>query len=288
MHTNQRIDVQAKRDILPGGIRCTKVKREAFHSMPSPHSHNCFELYYAISGQRKLVINQSIYELSKGDFAIIPPNTIHRTSYRSNYTHERLDIKFEDAMLEPLYKDPALGRERVHELLEPTTIYIPETHRAYAEELMMKIYYEGEDTDIYSRSMRQCYLLELILFIFRCKKAATPMETLDVTHESIQAAIAYIYEYYYRNLTLPVIANHFGMSSSYFSKKFKTVTGFGFKEYLTGVRIQKATELLLKTNDSITDIALSCGFNDSNNFGDAFRKIKGISPAKFRKNRGLI
>ena len=43
-------------------------------------------------------------------------------------------------------------------------------------------------------------------------------------------------------------------------------------------------ELLLETNKSITDIAFECGFNDSNYFGDSFRKIKGISPRKYRKN----
>lgn len=39
-----------------------------------------------------------------------------------------------------------------------------------------------------------------------------------------------------------------------------------------------------ETNKSITDIAFECGFNDSNYFGDSFRKIKGISPRKYRKN----
>ncbi len=281
-------NVITKSDILPGGIRCTKVKRGAYHSMPSPHSHNCYELYYALAGQRKLVMNQSIYEIDKGDFAIIPPNTIHRTSNKSNHVHERIDIKFEDYMLAPLYDSPSLGKEQVHKLMEPCIIHIPETHRVFVEELMMKIYYEDVTIDIFAGNLRQCYLLELILFLFRCKQAAYTLKTLDVTHESIQAAVSYIYEHYYENITLDTLAAHFGMSSSYFSKKFKTVTGFGFKEYLTGVRIQNATELLLNTRDSVTDIALNCGFNDSNYFGDAFRKIKGVSPAKFRKIRGLV
>lgn len=275
-------------EVLPGGMRCTKIKREAYHSMRSSHSHSFHEIFYLMTGQRKLIMNQTIYELDKGNLAFIPPNTIHRTSYKSNYTHERIAIKFEESILEPLFQNPELGKERILHLLEPSIIRIPETHRAYAEDLMLKIYYEEDHIDAFSNSMRQCYLLELILFLFRCSQAAKTPETLDVTHESIQAAVTYIYEHYYENLTLSDMAEHFGMSSSYFSKKFKTVTGFGFKEYLTGVRIQKATELLLKTRDSITDIALNCGFNDSNYFGDAFRKVKGVSPAKFRKNRGLV
>ena len=275
-------------ELLSGGMRCTKIKREAYHSMHSAHSHHYHEIFYLMSGQRKLTLNQTIYELGKGDLAFIPTNTIHRTSYKSNYTHERIAITFEEYLLEPLFNNPELGKERVLSLLQPAIIHIPETHRAYAEELMLKIYYEEDHVDDFSYSMRQCYLLELILFLFRCSQAAKAPKPLDVTHESIQAAVSYIYEHYYENLTLSELAAHFGMSNSYFSKKFKAVTGFGFKEYLTSVRIQKATELLLNTRDSITDIALTCGFNDSNYFGDAFRKVKRVSPAKFRKNRGLV
>lgn len=275
-------------ELFSGGIECTKIKREAYHSMHSSHSHGFHEIYYSMTGQRKLIMNQILYELSKGDLAFIPPNTIHRTSYKSSYAHERIVIKFDESILEPLFHNSDLTREHVAKLLSPTMIHIPETHRAYAEDLMLKIYYEEEKIDVFSNSMQQCYLLELLLFLFRCSETTKTTEALDVTHESIQAAVSYIYANYFENLTLSEISEHFGMSSSYFSKKFKAVTGFGFKEYLIGVRIQKATELLLKTHDSITDIALSCGFNDSNYFGDAFRKIKGVSPAKFRKNRGLV
>ena len=52
------------------------------------------------------------------------------------------------------------------------------------------------------------------------------------------------------------------------------MTGFGFKEYIINVRIKHACELLLNTNKSITTIAFECGFNDSNYFGDAFRRTK--------------
>lgn len=270
------------------GISCTKIKREAYHYMHSAHSHTFHEILYLLSGQRKLIMNQTIYEMDRGDLAFIPPNTIHRTSYRSNHSHERFAIKFEDSVLASLYDNPELGREKINELLEPSVIHIPESHRQYVEDLMHKIYYESEGSDAFSCSLRQCYLLELLLFVFRCKHAAKAPNVQDVAHESIQAAVRYIYGHYYENLTLSEIAGHFGMSSSYFSKKFKAVTSFGFKEYLIGVRIQKATELLLKTQDSITDIAITCGFNDSNYFGDAFRKAKGISPAKFRKNKGMI
>mgnify|MGYP000312028858 CR=1 FL=1 len=51
---------------------------------------------------------------------------------------------------------------------------------------------------------------------------------------------------------------------------------------------QHACELLLNTNKSITTIAFECGFNDSNYFGDAFRRTKGVSPNKYRRNQERI
>jgi AraC-like DNA-binding protein len=78
------------------------------------------------------------------------------------------------------------------------------------------------------------------------------------------------------------------MSSTYFSKKFKKVTGFGFKEYVNNIRLKEASNLLLETKYSITNIALKCGFTDSNYFGDFFKKMKGVSPNKYRKNKGTI
>ena len=97
-----------------------------------------------------------------------------------------------------------------------------------------------------------------------------------------------VYENCHSHITLSDTALKFHISRSYLSKKFKAVTGFGFKEYLINIRIQNACRMLLETNRSITDISLSCGFNDSNYFGDAFRHVKGVSPNHYRKNREMI
>ena len=111
------------------------------------------------------------------------------------------------------------------------------------------------------------------------------IKEVDVNNRIMQEVATYIYNHYSERLILEDVAKKFNLSRSYLSKKFKSVTGFGFKEYIINVRIQHACELLLNTNKSITDIAFECGFNDSNYFGDAFRRTKGISPNKYRKNK---
>ena len=99
----------------------------------------------------------------------------------------------------------------------------------------------------------------------------------------MEKAAQFISNHFESQITLDMIAKKYCMSTSYFSKRFKSVTGFGFKEYLNAVRIRHACDLLLTTNQNITEISYQCGFTDSNYFGDAFRKNMHMSPRDYRK-----
>lgn len=264
----------------------SRVKRQAFYNMKQPHYHDVHEIYYLMSGERNFFIHETIYQISRGDLVFIPAGEIHRTTYYEGNSHERIALFFEDSMLEPIYKE--LGREYVQEAMKKCFVHIPEGRRDYAEELMQKMLYESESIDELSTSLLQAYFQEFFLFALRCQKNYTKEQELDVTNEIIQDAAKYIAANFDKQIPLNDVADKFCMSSSYFSKKFKQITGFGFKEYLTNLRIREASKLLIETDKSITEIAISCGFNDSNYFGDAFRRIKGQSPNKYRKNKGAI
>lgn len=271
---------------MEGKIKITRVKRGPYFNMKQAHFHEQHEIYYLISGERNFTINDHVFKISKGDLVIIPAGEMHRTTYVANNTHERVAIAFDDELLNGLYEE--FGKDYIRQVLECFLVPIPEGRRSYVEELMNRMLYETESIDEFSQHMQKIYFQELMLFIIRCFKNGSQMGEIDVADELIQNAAKYIYENSDKNIGLTDVADKFGMSSSYFSKKFKTVTGFGFKEYLIGVRIKEASHMLLTTDKSITEIAISCGFNDSNYFGDAFRRIKGMSPNKYRKNKGAI
>ena len=74
-----------------------------------------------------------------------------------------------------------------------------------------------------------------------------------------------------------------GFSRPRFSRFFKQYTGMCFKDYLNFIRIEEATRLLHKTDDTVSGIAYSCGFNDPQYFNRVFRRLKGVTPGKTRK-----
>ena len=88
-------------------------------------------------------------------------------------------------------------------------------------------------------------------------------------------------------LTLEEVAGYCNLSPTYFSRKFRLITGQTFKEHVNYIRLRQATQMLLMTDNSITKIAMLCGFGSSNYFKDLFRASTGRSPREYRKHSGL-
>lgn len=87
---------------------------------------------------------------------------------------------------------------------------------------------------------------------------------------------------YGQNISVAEIAESVHMSVSCFSKMFRENTGFSPYGYLLSIRLDRAKELLQKTDDSIENIAYKTGFNSASNFIFFFGRQTGISPLKFR------
>ena len=247
------------------------------------HVHPFNEIFYLSSGECTSFIDHNIYKFGKGDLVIVPGGCLHKTVYTGKGIHERIVISFRQEITDWIKEQ--IGAEYLKNCMVPGVINIPEKRRNYVDSLLDKLMFENDTPDILSTAFIKAGLVELLLFIIRCKEYEdNVIKEIDVDNRKIQEVATYIFEHYTENILLEDVADKFDMSKPFLSKRFKTATGFGFKEYIINLRIQNACRLLLETNKSITDIAFECGFNDSNYFGDSFRKIKGISPRKYRKN----
>lgn len=87
------------------------------------------------------------------------------------------------------------------------------------------------------------------------------------------------------NCSIKQIAAHCGLSRSYFERAFKVSLGTPPHRWLVRQRIQRAGEKLEQTNDSVSSIALSCGFTDQSHLTRVFGAAVGSSPAAWRRQR---
>lgn len=101
------------------------------------------------------------------------------------------------------------------------------------------------------------------------------------------ARLGHVLNYLRHNCTddidLETVAQRFGYSPRSFSRLFRDATATTPHSYLVKLRLGKAMRALRTTDDSITDIAFACGFNDSNYFSYSFSRMTGMAPSEYRR-----
>lgn len=99
--------------------------------------------------------------------------------------------------------------------------------------------------------------------------------------KKIQPAIDFIAKNFNKEIRNDYLAKECNMSTVYFRKLFKEIIGTSPITFTHNLRIEKSKEMLKSDYGSITDIALSLGYNNVYEFSKAFKKYTGISPSKY-------
>lgn len=103
-------------------------------------------------------------------------------------------------------------------------------------------------------------------------------------HPIIKRVIDYIRVNYSKELSLKCLAYDFNINTNYLGRLFKEELGEYFTDYLNKIRVEKAKELLSKTNKSTREISTIVGYTDPNYFYSLFKKYTGVSPSDFKIN----
>ncbi|MWV42254.1 response regulator [Paenibacillus sp. HJL G12] len=102
-------------------------------------------------------------------------------------------------------------------------------------------------------------------------------------NRAMEVAVQYIRANYNTDVTLEKVASVVFLNPAYLSQVFKQKTGSGFKEYVTGLRMEKALHLLEHSTLKLADIAEKIGYQDAKHFTQVFRKRMNVTPTEFRQ-----
>jgi AraC-like DNA-binding protein len=92
----------------------------------------------------------------------------------------------------------------------------------------------------------------------------------------------FIHEHSGEELSLRKVASFVNISANHLSEKFKEVTGVNFVDFIARTRTEKACELLLNSNQRISEIAFAVGFQSLSQFNRVFKRLVRKSPTQFR------
>lgn len=237
------------------------------------HSHEDSALLLVLSGEGVCSIDGERYSLAPGDIACINTGLLHgiAPSERNRpYKILGLDIK-------NLHIKGLLPGELVESGACP--IVHSQAHRsavlAYGDILINLAPLEVA-------SLLNPLVVSLMTLVRQLIAEAAQGERLS--EDSLGQQIKeFIDEHYLEKLKLPQIAEALHMNKYYLAHTFKKTTGYSPMQYVTQRRISEAQNMLLATDLTITEIALRCGWNDSNYFQNVFNSIVGMPPGRYRK-----
>ena len=250
------------------------------------HWHTTPEIIMPTENIYTVECYNQIITLREGDIILICPGCIHTL-----YAPEKGRRIIFQADINPLRFMKEI--ETLVTIISPLIVITPEDFPSIYDKvksllLEIKDEYLSSSTSfsevsIYSKT------LEIITLIGRSRAAAgmeTPSPDAPRKHEEyIEKFIEicnYISAHCSDELNLEAVASMSGFSKFYFSRLFKQFTNVSFYKYVNQKRIEKAAEMLTEPNISITNVALSCGFESLSSFIRMFKIVKGCTPTEFR------
>lgn len=264
------------------GIYVERQVRVPTYTMTYEHTHTYCEIFYLKTGNCIYYVNDDMYHLTAGDVFVVTPGASHCTSYEGLVPCDRIVVSCQLSAIGCCFWEQ---HKDLWECLQRSCkVILVKKGQLQMEALLNRMMEENNLPDEFSKEMMQLMTQELLLILRRSGTFVyEKLRSRSKFDADIEDAIHYIAENYALPISLEEVAGRINLSPTYLSRKFRKVTGVTFKEYLNQIRIKQAIQALLTTDDTITKIAIDCGFSSSNYFKDIFRKTSGISPRAFRK-----
>ena len=258
-------------------------KRDNHYSMNTAASYdNMYGIGYMISGDRIIITPQKTVTVHPGTIQFIHKNLIHRTTYISEGIYENIDIKFRESVAEHIIS--VIGQECFNMLYNQISITLTPQATEQIDQIVKLIEHEWNNYDTYSNAIIQGLVVQFFVIALRGQSFSSKNDViLKETHFSLINAIHYVQYHYAEDPSLRKTAEAAHLSDAYLSRLFTSHLDTTYSRFLTGVKISHAMALLVNTKLTITEIAVQCGYGNSNYFSDAFKKIVGVSPLKYRK-----
>ena len=257
--------LKAVSNIRSGHIQ---VEKHRFSAYPL-HWHDYFEIEIITEGAGMCRFNGERYPLSKGEVYLLTPLDFHEIEAGSSV--ELINISFDETLLSESMR-AALYSANFSKLRK----FDGESYDRFINAVQLLSHeYESKGPCIVQ-------LLEYILSRFLSQNPNASHSVGNQDHlAGIKPALKYIELHFRERITLEKLAEICGYNPTYFSERFRKMTGENYIDRLTALRINYAKGLLAN-GLSVTEACYASGFGSLSNFLAVFKKKCGLTPSEYR------
>ena len=249
------------------------------------HFHEDYELCLTLNVRGKRILGNLVEDFTEKDLVITTPNVLHcykRDDAFLNVRCEVVVIQFPKELpswgifdtdqlrnIRNLLCQPAPGlkvSEETAEAVRERLLRLPRTEGFEAVQLFFGILHELACAD-------------------RTQVELIGVQSSDSTlphSRRINKIVQFVEKNYHHKISLEDVGELVGMSASSVSRFFKQRTRHNFWDYLNGFRIDRAAQMMIETEHTISEISYACGFNNISNFNRVFRERIGTTPSDYR------
>lgn len=249
------------------------------------HWHEHIQFIYFVKGQASIICDSEKINVTTNDFIIINSNEIHygeSLSTNVSFYVIRVDFSFlfsnsidscQTKFMLPLSQNMILFKNLIK-------------NDATILECINDIIYEYFKKETGFELAIKSYIYKLLVILIRNytqrilteKQLNSKINNLNRFNKTLK----YINENFNKKININKLSHMAHISNYYFCRLFKQATGKTPIEYINLLRIKKANVLLQKNILNITEIALACGFSNSNYFSRIYKRINHISPSQYK------
>ena len=250
------------------------------------HWHQCLEVLYVEEGFGVVIVDHKQYTMRPGRMFFFPPFTLHKiiVDEQAQDRYRRTIIHLDQYALLKGLRDFPYSRQRLHNLTQRAgqswVVDIADIH-PHIDFLFSRYEKLAGDSPLNSEQV-SCLLLSLLSMLSEDHPSMS-----GITDGTASQVMFWLDENYMRKFSLSRLAEELGKSKSYISRRFHQETGESIVNYLNTIRLRKACEALLHSQQSVREIARMVVFSDVTYFISAFGKGIGETPLQYRKRHKI-
>ena len=257
-------------------VEIVKSPRETSHFHPE------LEILFVIEGNAIVVVKSTKYKLKKEDILLVNSNTPHTIESMENTIVYRAYLSWKFIGRIVSYRNVLFDADRIFQEISENRVET-DLKQIFRELVFQYVRVPGKT---------RCMEVSLMYQLLNCLIENYELDGgKDINYkdcsedERLSYTLDYIGKNYMNKISLSDLADKLYTSPSALSRMFKKQTNMYFVDYVNQLRAKYAAREIVYTTENITKIAMDCGFTDVSVLNKNFRKVYGMSPGMYRKQK---